>query len=527
MFLCLCAFVVNKDKEDAMFVDDLLIRNAKLHPKKEGLIFEGKRFTYEGMLDRTLRCAQALLHLGVKPGERVAVLSGNHYAYMELYYAVPHIGAVLTTINYRLQPSEVEYILNDCGARVLFVEDRFFGLVEPVLNKTKVEKIIVIGEVKSGHNDYESFIQNAQPKIANIPRDTDDVCFQLYTSGTTGNPKGAMTMHKNWIFDCIGCSLSVGLTNKDRYLIAPPLYHAAAGVASVFCMLNATQIVLMKDFIPDLVPVLIEKEKCTRALLVPVMINFVLHSPEVKKRDMSSLVAIIYGASPITEAVLHAAEETFKCDFWQAFGQTESVAVVSLLAPEDHTGERLRSCGREIAFCEIKIVDDDDNELPVGEVGEIIARGPMVMKGYYNLPEETARALKNGWLHTGDMGCKNEEGFIYIKDRKKDMIISGGENIYPAEVENAVAKHPAVLECAVIGVPDEKWGEKVMAIVVKKPGQNVTQDELIEFCKKNLAHYKCPQQAAFIDMLPRNPSGKVLKTILREPYWKEKQRRVN
>ncbi len=512
-----------------MFVDDLLIRNAKLFPKKEGLIFEGKRFTYEAMLDRTLRCAQALLALGVKPGERVAVLSGNHYAYVELYFAVPHIGAVLTTINYRLQPPEVEYILNDCGARVLFVEDRFFGLVEPVLNKTKVEKIIVIGEVKQGHNDYESFLQHSRPDpaTATVARDTEDVCFQLYTSGTTGNPKGAMTTHKNWIFDCIGCSLSVGLTNKDIYLIAPPMYHAAAAVATIFCMMNATKVILMKDFTPDVVPVLIEQEKCTRALLVPVMINFVLHSPEIKKRNLSSLTTIIYGASPITEAVLHAAKETFNCNLWQAFGQTESVAVVATLAPEEHTGERLKSCGREILFCEIKIVDDDDNELPAGEVGEIIARGPMVMKGYYNLPEETARALKNGWLHTGDMGCKDEEGFIYIKDRKKDMIISGGENIYPAEVENAVAKHPAVLEAAVIGIPDEKWGEAVLAIVVKKPGQDVNEDELMEFCKKNLAHYKCPRKVAFIDMLPRNPSGKVLKTILREPYWKEKQRRVN
>lgn len=508
-----------------MFVDDLLLRNARLYPQREGLVFAGKRFTYQRMGDRVLRLGQALLHLGVKSGERVAVLSGNHHAFVELYFGVPHVGAVLTTINYRLQPPEVAYILNDCGARLLFVEDRFYGLVEPILKSTPVEHAVVIGESKG--QDYESLIAAASAKPAGVARTPEDVCFQLYTSGTTGNPKGAMTTHKNWIFDCVGCALAVGMTSKDRYLIAPPLYHAAAGVATVFCMVNGVPITLMKDFVPDLVPVLIEQERCTRALLVPVMINFVLQSPEVKKRDLSSLLSVVYGAAPITESLLHAARETLQCDFWQAFGQTESVAVLTMLAPEEHEGERLKSCGREILFCEVKVVDEEERELPPGEIGEIIARGPMVMKGYYNLPEETAKTLRGGWLHTGDMGCKDEAGFVYIKDRKKDMIISGGENIYPAEVENALAKHPAVLEAAVIGVPDEKWGESVLAVAVKKPGQEVSSEELVRFCRDHLAHYKCPQRVAFSDALPRNPSGKVLKTVLREPYWKGKERGVN
>lgn len=510
-----------------VFVDELLLRNARLYPQTVGLTFEGRKFTFAQMRDRVLKLSQGLLALGVAKGERVAVLSGNHVAFVELYFAVPHVGAVLTTINYRLQPPEVAFILNDCGARVLFVEDRFYQVAEPILKETKVEKVVVIGEKKGGHEEYEALLASAQSSPAKVPRDAEDVCFQLYTSGTTGRPKGAMTTHKNWIFDCIGCSLSVGLTNKDRYLIAPPLYHAAAGVATVFSMMSATPIVLMKDFVPDLVPVLIEKEKCTRALLVPVMINFVLQSEEVKKRDLSSLQTIIYGASPIAESVLRAAREALRCDFWQAFGQTESVAVLTTLTPEEHEGERLKSCGREILFCETKIVDEHDEELPAGEVGEIIARGPMVMQGYYNLPEETEKTLRGGWLHTGDMGCKDEQGYIYIKDRKKDMIISGGENIYPAEVENVLAMHPAVLETAVIGVPDEKWGESVLAVVVKRRGKEVSAEELIEFCRARLAHYKTPRQISFVEQLPRNPSGKVLKTVLREPYWKGKERRVN
>lgn len=510
-----------------MFVDDLLKRSTKLYPKKEAVIFEKQRISYQTFLERTYRCAQGLAGLGVKPGERVAVLAGNHSAYVELYFAVPHAGAVLTTVNYRLVSVEIAYILNDAQARVLFVEDRFFSSVEPVLRDTQVEKIIVIGEPKTGFLAYEDFIQKGSPAPLNLPRNEDDVCFQLYTSGTTGKPKGAMTTHKNWIFDCIGCALATGVNKEDRYLIPAPLYHAAAGATAIFGVMCSTTLVIMKDFIPDQVPVLIEEEKTTRALLVPAMLNFVLQSPEVKKRNFSSLKTVVYGASPISEALLQQSFEAFRCEFVQAFGQTESVAVLTCLLPEEHKGHLLKSCGRELHFCEVKIVNENDEELPVGETGEIIARGPMVMKGYFNMPEETEKTLRGGWLHTGDMGMKDKEGYLYVMDRKKDMIISGAENIYPAEVENALAKHPAVLESAVIGIPDEKWGEAVLAVVVKKPGLDVKEEELIEFCRKNLARYKCPARIEYSVSLPRNPSGKVLKTALREPFWKGKDRRVS
>jgi fatty-acyl-CoA synthase len=398
----------------------------------------------------------------------------------------------------------------------------------------KVRHTICTGGSHQGYVEYEEWIAAASPAEPEIEIDENDLIWQMYTSGTTGRPKGAMISHRNLLTNVIQIALDFRSDPGDRMLIVAPLYHAAAVITSVAGISQGGALVIKKDFIIPEVLQAFNEEGVTHALLVPAMILFLLSMPEINKINFGTLKYIIYGASAIPLEVLRKAMETFKCKFVQGFGQTESVAVLTLLLPEDHVLEgtakqlrRLESAGRAVMGTEVRIVNEEGKALPPGELGEIIGQGDQVMQGYWQLPEATADTLKDGWLHTGDLGTMDEEGYVYVVDRMKDMIVSGAENVYPREIEEVLFSHPAVADAACIGVPSEQWGEEVKAIVVLKSDAKATDEEIMDFCRGKLAGYKRPRSVDFVDALPKNLSGKVLKRELREPYWKDKKRRVN
>jgi acyl-CoA synthetase (AMP-forming)/AMP-acid ligase II len=354
----------------------------------------------------------------------------------------------------------------------------------------------------------------------------------MYTSGTTGRPKGAVIQHRAVAAQLHQAVMAFGGAPGDRALIVAPLYHAAAAVTAFCTVQTGGTLYVQEDFVPADVVHALSEERIRMALLVPAMIQFCLHAvPDVAERSYDDLALMVYGASPIAESTLRRALEVFQCDFIQGYGMTETTAAATYLYPSDHRAaldgrsELLLSAGRPLLGTRIRIVDESDREVPPGTIGEVCIRGPQVMRGYWNRPDASEEALRGGWMHTGDAGTLDDEGYLFIQDRVKDMIVSGGENVYPKEIEDVLFEHPGVADAAVIGVPDEKWGETVKAIVVRKD-ESVGADEILEHCRSKLGGYKQPRSVDFVDALPRNPSGKVLKKDLREPYWKGHQRRV-
>jgi long-chain acyl-CoA synthetase len=518
-----------------MLLGDLLCRNRTLFPEKTAVIFEGKRFTWTETEERTNRLANALLGLGVKHGDHVAILSKNCNEYFETYFGCARSGSICTAINYRLTPHELQYVIGNSGAKVVIVSDEFLDTLEEVRPHLQTaEHYIVIGETPEGMKSYDDLIAAASPRQPEIEQHEDDVVLQMYTSGTTGLPKGAMLTHRNLITNATGCSFGMQIQPEDCILMVAPLYHMAAGMCSLAVILQGGPILVHRDFNPIAILDDMEGGEVTSSLLIPVMINFLLQMPGVEERDFSNIRGIIYGASPMPVEVLRKALEVFKCDFIQGYGQTESSAVLCVLRPEDHMLEgtpeqlrRLESAGRAVFGTEVRVVDENGNDVEPDQIGEVIGRGKNVMKGYWKMPEATAEAIRDGWLHTGDLATVDEAGYVYILDRVKDMIISGGENVYSREVEEVLFKHPAVADAAVIGVPDEQWGETIKAVVVLREGHKATAEEIIDFSRKYLAGFKRPRSVDFVDSLPRNLSGKILKKDLREPYWKDQNRAVH
>lgn len=521
---------------DEMILTDLCRRNAIRFPDKTAVIFEDIRYTFKEFQERTNRMAHALLKLGVKKGDRVAVLMNNSHRYMELYFSIPKCGAIITPLNYRLAGRELSWILNNAEANTLIVEEGYIQTIDPIESELKtVNNIVCIGKGKPEMLDYEEIIADASPDEPEVDIHEGDVMSIFYTSGTTGNPKGAMLTHRNILSNCQAICIENRVRFGDTFFIVSPMYHTITPACMYAHMYRGNTNVVVDQFDPKLVLETIEREKVTHLFLVPSMIIFTLEYPDVGKYDLSSLRFLLYGGSPMPADRIKQCKDVFGCDLIQGFGMTEiGPCYVSVLSPEDHrkfafenNEEKLTSVGLNHSNTEMKIVDDDDNPVPVGTVGEICVRGQNVMKGYWKMPRETEEALKDGWFHTGDLGKMDDEGYLYVMDRKKDMIISGGENIYSAEVENVLSSHPAVLEVAVIGVPDKQWGEAVKAIVALREGMNATEQELIEYCKENLASYKKPKTVDFMEALPRNVMGKVLKTELREKYWKGHKKRVH
>ena len=512
-----------------------IIRTHGVSRASANSLIEGDRTrTWGELYERSVRVANALQAAGVGVQDRVAFLDKNSIEHFEVFYGCALINAVSVDINWRLAPPEVEFIVNDSAAKVLVVHADFWPVVEAIrANLTATKLIVVIGGT-GGDIDYESWVNSGTTADPGVESASEDVAFQLYSSGTTGRPKGVMLTNNNFFVMLPGARTFWKLSDDMVNLVAMPLFHIGGGGWATAGQFVGSSSIIVREMDPNAVIQLIEKHKITHGFLVPAVLQFMLMMPSVKEADFSSLQLMVYGASPISLEVLTNSVEAFKCDFMQVYGLTETTGATTLLPSEDHdpkgpNAHRLRSCGLPAPGVEIRIMDNDTGkELPAREVGEIWCKSPQVMKGYWNNPKATAESITpDGWFKTGDAGYRDEDGYIYIHDRVKDMIVSGGENVYPAEVESALMSHPAIADVAVIGVPHEKWGETVKAIVVKKADIAVTEAEIIEFSKGLLARFKCPTSVDWIDALPRNPSGKILKKDLRAPYWEGRERMVN
>ena len=509
-----------------------LHRSLQQGPDRIATIFGDRVRTFTEHADRVARLAGAIRELGVGRGDRVAILSLNSDRYAELLLAVPWADAVLNPVNIRWSPAEIVYSLVESETAVLFVDDAFAAAV-PALREGHpgLTTVVHAGDALTpdGMLAYEDLIDGATA-VPDARRGGDEIAGLFYTGGTTGFPKGVMISHANLMTSALGSQATCPIVIPGgRLLHAAPMFHLADLAAwTAQCMVGGTH-VIVPMFDPTAVLAAIGDHQATNGLLVPTMIQMLVDHPAVAEHDLSSMRAILYGASPITEALLERAMKVFpQADFVQAYGMTEVAPVATILSADDHRrGDRPRSAGRAAAHSEVRIVDADDNEVSRGTVGEVIVRGGHVMQGYWRKPDETAEALRNGWMHTGDGAWMDDDGYIYIVDRIKDMIISGGENVYSAEVENAVAQHPAVAACAVIGVPDDEWGERVHAVVVLQAGASATFEELREHAKGLIAGYKAPRSAEFVDALPVSGAGKVLKRELRAHYWGESDRGVN
>ena len=490
---------------------ELLRWRARRHPHLDALREPGRAVTYAELDARTTAVANGLIAMGVKPGDRVAILDKNSAAYFELMLAAGKAGAVAAPVNWRLAPREVRDVVDDAGAVLCVVGDEFAAHADGVS-----ARVAGFGELprEDGPDPHRDV-------------DGDAVVWQLSTSGTTGVPKGAMLTHDN-LYACMpGILLEAPeMIEGSRTLVAMPLYHIGGCGWAIAAMYAGTTLVVEREIVPDRLLRTIVDEQIGCAFLVPAVLLFLAQLGDVDGADFSRLRRIFYGASPITPELLTRCIELFKCSFTQVYGLTETTGAIASLGNDEHTGERLLSCGRANLGSEIRIVDSAGRDVATGEVGELVMRGRQVMRGYHNRPGETAEAIRDGWFHTGDAAAFDAGGYIYIRDRIKDMIVTGGENVYPIEVESAIAEHPGVADVAVIGVPDHRWGETVKAVVVRRPGSNVTEAEIIDFTRPRLGGFKRPTSVDFVDGIPRNPTGKILKRELREAYWQGQQRRV-
>ena len=510
-----------------------LHRSAQQTPHDVMTVCGDRRKTFAEVRERVSRLAGALQRLGIGKDDRVAILSLNSDRYHEYLLAVPWADAVVNPINTRWSPVEIAHCLSDSDSRVLLVDDAFASLATSVAEALpELRHLIYCGDgtTPPGMLSYEGLIAESKA-IPDAQRGGDAVAGLFYTGGTTGASKGVMLSHANLLVSAMGSAATGYLVRPGaHYLHAAPMFHVAdlAGWCSV--MLLGGSHVMIRAFEPTAVLSAIERHQVTDVLLVPLMIQAIVDSPALGDYDLSSLRSLLYGASPIAEAVLERAMKAFpNALFTQAYGMTELAPVATLLSPDDHRrDDLLRSAGRAAPHCEVRIVDGEDAEVPRGTVGEIVVRGPQVMLGYWNKPSETAEAVRNGWMHTGDGGYMDDQGYVFIADRIKDMIVTGAENVYSVEVERAIARHPAVAQCAVIGVPDPDWGERVHAVVVLKPGEHAVGDEdLRAHVKTLIAGYKAPRSWEFVDALPVSGAGKVLKRELRRDYWGDAARQVN
>jgi long-chain acyl-CoA synthetase len=513
---------------------DILRRHARERGEQPMLTYGERVFTYRDMDERSNRAAQGLLAEGVGPQDRIAMVDKNGPEYFEILLGGAKANVVGVAVNWRLAPAEMAYIVNDAGARVLFVGQEFVPHLEQIASGlSSVRKIVVLG-THPHHESYEAWAGRQAVVDPGTPSAPGDVAMQLYTSGTTGLPKGVMLTNANLgtLIGKVGAGWSLDATSVN--LVAMPLFHIGGSGWALVGMNTGCHSVLVREFVPADILDLLVRHRVTNALFVPAMLQFMSEVPGAVEGDYRALRSIVYGAAPITNEVLLRAMRTFRCGFIQVYGLTETTGAITELPSADHDpqGPRarlLRSAGKPFPWVEIRMVDPATGEdCPLGQVGELWARSPQNMKGYWRKPAETAATLvADGWLRTGDAGYLDAEGYIFLTDRVKDLIISGGENVYPAEVENALSGHPAIADVAVIGVPDARWGETVKAVVVRRNGADPSPAEIIGYARERLAHFKCPTSVDFVDGLPRNPSGKILKRELREPYWKGRERRIN
>ena len=514
-----------------MDMGQLVRQQAAARGDQVAFVFANRTTTYAELDLRTNRVANGLRGLAPGAQRRVALLDKNSDTFYEVWFGAAKSAHVLAPVNWRLAPAEVAYILNDALAEVLFVGEEFLPLVTQILPELRsVHRIIALSGEHPEWEAYATWRDRQDSTDPEVPIGADGVVLQLYTSGTTGHPKGALITHANLSAALEAAPEWYPCSATDVNLLCMPQFHIAGAFVGMLGAHAGARTIISREPVPGELLRLIETERVTITFLVPALILFMLQAPGCDQVDFSSLRQLDYGASPVAADLLQQAVARFKCAFGQLYGLTEVTGVATYLPPQDHTSvgsPRMRSCGKPINGMEIKVVDADDREVSTGEVGEIVLRSQQVFPGYWNLPEASANAIRGGWLHTGDAGFFDADGYLYVYDRVKDMIVSGAENIYPAEVESALFGHVAVGDVAVIGVPDDRWGEAVKAIVVLKPGAAASEAELIAFCRDRIAHFKAPKSVDFAESLPRNASGKLLKRVLRAPYWAGRERQIN
>lgn len=507
------------------------------YKEKTAVIFNGKQLSYGELLKGANRVARALRNEGIHPNSPVALMMSNCMEYVISFMGNIQAGAVTIPLNDRLGESEIAHIINDSGAEIAIIGPNFLNIVQNIKDQIpKLRKIIVLlptEQCPKGFISWDDFQSGQLEDPVHVNVNSEDIALIMYTGGTTGMPKGVVHTQKNLVQNYFSHIIELNLQENEKILLTTPLPHSAGFLLTAGLLKGAT-IFIENKFDPIDVLSKIEREKITLTFMVPTMIYRLLDqvNNSSNKYNFDSLRTILYGAAPITPVRLKQGIEIFGQVFMQLYGQTEAPNFIMKLRKEDHqidgrNEHRLKSCGQPVLMAELKIVDENGNEVPRGEEGEIVALTPYNMSEYYKQPEKTEETLKNGWLHTGDIGKMDEDGYVYLLDRKKDMIISGGFNVYTTEVENVIQKHPDVSQVAVIGIPHSDWGEAVMAIVVPKNGVNITEESIMKHCDALLSKYKRPKKVTFTNVLPVTPYGKVDKKVLRKPYWEGIGRGIN
>lgn len=517
-------------------------RAARLFPDKVGVVCGDRRFTYGEFADRADRLSLALSRLGIGPGDRVAFFSLNCHRLLEAYYGVVQMGAILLPLNVRLAPADFVFILNDAGAGSLFIEPEFLPVWRQIRGELKtVKRVVLLGDAAEGRADtdanYEALLaRETDPSLPALPIPDDAVAELFYTSGTTGDPKGVMLTHRNLYLHAFYAALALQYTDADIQVHTIPLFHVNGwGTPQFLTMVGGTH-VMLRRFDPAEVCALVERERATRFFMVPTMANTFVNTPGLEKYDFSSLRRVVVGGSPAPPILFQRLEERLGCLCHAGYGLSETTPVLTMAVPQAHRTEsekarywRMAMTGQEVPGVEIRVVDESGQEVlrDAATIGEIVVRSDVVMAGYWNQPEDTARVIRDGWFHTGDMAVWDADRYVLIVDRKKDIIISGAENISSVEIENALYGHPAVLECVVVAVPDAHWGEVPKAVVVLREGAAATEAEIIAYCRERLAHFKTPHSVDFVASLPKGGTGKILKREVRERYWAAQPKRVH
>jgi len=510
-----------------------------LYPEKIAVIDGERSYTYQQIAERVAGLARFFQNRGIQQEDRISILEVNSHAFLEAYYAAAGIGAILNPLNYRLAAKEVAYILKDAGTCWLMAATRFADVVKGALKEgVSLEGIIWIGEVPDESitiqcHHYEDAVSANAGDFEPVSVDENRVAHLYYTSGTTGRPKGVMLTHKNVCSHALGTIAELKLVDSDIWGHIAPMFHLADAWATFAITWVGGRHVMVAQFEAEAVMATIEKQKMTLSNLIPTMLNLMIKHPRVTEYDFSSLREILSGGAPIAPELVRSIMETLGCDYIQTYGMTETSPYLTFSILKDHLKalppdvqlKYKSKTGRPAIGVDLKVVDEQGMPIAADEqqVGEIWVQADTITPGYWNLPEETANAFSEGWLRTGDLATLDSEGYVNIVDRKKDMIVTGGENVYSTEVENVLYMHPKILEAAVFGVPDEKWGEAVNAAVVLKEGQSVTEDEIISFCKEHQASFKAPKSIVFLDELPKTGSGKIYKKGLRDTHLAKKK----